>query len=55
MIAQAQLSQLAFQGCHLTRTFSKRGTLITPVANVSLDLAPRECALLMGPLSVEFR
>jgi putative ABC transport system ATP-binding protein len=49
MIAQAQLSQPALQGCHLTRSFGGRGTLITAVADVSLDLAPREVALLMGP------
>jgi putative ABC transport system ATP-binding protein len=49
MIAQAQLSQLALRGCHLTRTFGEPGALITAVADVSLDLASGEFALLMGP------
>jgi ABC-type branched-subunit amino acid transport system ATPase component len=49
MVAQSQLSQLTLQGCHLTRSFGECGTLITAVADVSLDLAPREFALLMGP------
>jgi putative ABC transport system ATP-binding protein len=49
MIAQAQPSRPALQGRHLTRTFGERGTLITAVADVSLDLAPGEFALLMGP------
>jgi putative ABC transport system ATP-binding protein len=43
------LKPLALRGRHLTRTFGQGETLVTALADVSLDLAPGEFALLMGP------
>ena len=37
------------QGRHLTRIFGARGTAVTALTDVSLDLIPREFTLLLGP------
>jgi putative ABC transport system ATP-binding protein len=39
----------ALQGRHLTRIFGARGTVVTAVTDVSLDLTPGEFTLLLGP------
>jgi putative ABC transport system ATP-binding protein len=44
-----ELPQPALQGQHLTRTFGAGGTLVTALADVSVDLSAGEFALLLGP------
>jgi putative ABC transport system ATP-binding protein len=49
MSTDPPLKPLALGGRHLKRTFGRGETLVTALADVSLDLAPGEFALLMGP------
>jgi len=49
MSIEPQLRLPGVQGQHLTCIFGTRGTLVTAVADVSLDLYPGEFVLLMGP------
>jgi putative ABC transport system ATP-binding protein len=49
MPAEPLLKPLALEGRHLTRIFGQGKTLVTALADVSLDLSPGEFALLMGP------
>jgi ABC-type lipoprotein export system ATPase subunit len=49
MPTEPLLKTPALEGRHLTRAFGQGKTLVTALANFSLDLSPCEFALLMGP------